>query len=335
MGVNYLHPYVCPPCDPKREKRFRRWKKGTLNICRILYLSVVFHLCSLVVCISEASAEVEGSNRKPSIADLDNIFGPEEAPPAGEDRDDAWVCFSEESADRLQTQESAAPPPLPTSPPPPESPAPPLPTSPLSADQPGPPLPTSPPPKEEALPPLPSSPPPSEEPAAPPVPSGPHTPEDQNPPTLSTPPASTPPKQSVTPPTSSPPSIQSPTNASAPPAPKARTPPALTPPANGPGTDPLPPPPVSQEGQSKVNEPNQPKDGGGENVTSPSDSKQSSRSAHPPPPPPTYRATVSSPTPGADGTSSGEFWKSHFKFPRLFLLFQSFVSCPFLCINVK
>ncbi|XP_029683859.1 SH3-containing GRB2-like protein 3-interacting protein 1 isoform X3 [Takifugu rubripes] len=254
---------------------------------------------------AEASAEAEGSNRKPSIADLDNIFGPEDAPPAGEDRDDAWVCFSEESADRLQTQESAALPPLPTSPPPPESPAPPLPTSPLSAEQPGPPLPTSPPPKEEALPPLPSSPPPSEEPAAPPVPTGPHTPEDQNPPTLSTPPASTPPKESVTPPTSSPPSIESPTTAPAPPAPKARTPPALTPPANGPGTDPLPPPPVSQEGQSKVTEPNPPKDGGGENVTSPSDSKQSSRSAHPPPPPPTYRATVSSPTPGADGRSSG------------------------------
>uniref|UniRef100_A0A674PJU9 SH3-containing GRB2-like protein 3-interacting protein 1 n=1 Tax=Takifugu rubripes TaxID=31033 RepID=A0A674PJU9_TAKRU len=252
------------------------------------------------------SPVVKGSNRKPSIADLDNIFGPEDAPPAGEDRDDAWVCFSEESADRLQTQESAALPPLPTSPPPPESPAPPLPTSPLSAEQPGPPLPTSPPPKEEALPPLPSSPPPSEEPAAPPVPTGPHTPEDQNPPTLSTPPASTPPKESVTPPTSSPPSIESPTTAPAPPAPKARTPPALTPPANGPGTDPLPPPPVSQEGQSKVTEPNPPKDGGGENVTSPSDSKQSSRSAHPPPPPPTYRATVSSPTPGADGRSSGE-----------------------------
>ncbi|TNM88257.1 hypothetical protein fugu_006478 [Takifugu bimaculatus] len=174
---------------------------------------------------AEASAEAEGSNRKPSIADLDNIFGPEEAPPAGEDRDDAWVCFSEESADRLQTQD--------------------------------------------------------------------------------TPPASTPPKESVTPPTSSPPSIESPTTAPAPPAPKARTPPALTPPANGPGTDPLPPPPVSQEGQSKVTEPNPPKDGGGENVTSPSDSKQSSRSAHPPPPPPTYRATVSSPTPGADGRSSG------------------------------
>lgn len=256
-------------------------------------------LRSLVVCISEA----ESSNRKPSFADLDNIFGPEQAPPAGEDRGDAWVCFSEESPDRLQTQEPA--PPLPTSPPPPESPAPPLSTLPLSPEQPAPPLLTSPPPKEEALPSLHSSTPPSEEPAAPPVSSGPHTPEEQNPPAFSTPSASTPPKELVSPTTSSPPPFESPTTAPAASAPKARTPPALTP-ADGPGTDPLPRPPVSQEGQSKVSDTNQPKESGGENVTSPNDTKQSSRSTPPPPPPPTYRTMVSSPIPGAGGSSSGE-----------------------------
>lgn len=251
----------------------------------------------MVVCISEASSEAGSSNRKPSIADLDNIFGPEQAPPAGEDKGDAWVCFSEESVDRLQTQDPA--PLLPTSPPPSESLAPPLPTSPLSPEQPAPALPTSS-PLKEALPSLQSRPPPSEEPAAPPVSSGPHTPEDQNPPSFSTPSASTPPKELVSPTTSSPPPVKS-----APTAPKARTPPALRP-ADAPGTDPLSPPPVSQEGQSRVSETNQPKESGGENVTSPNDTKQSGRSTPPPPPPPTYRTMASSPVPGAAGSSSGE-----------------------------
>ncbi|CAG11601.1 unnamed protein product, partial [Tetraodon nigroviridis] len=240
--------------------------------------------------------DAETSSRKPSIADLDNIFGPEQAPPAGEDQGDAWVCFSEEAADRLQKQEPA--PPLPTSPPPPESPAQPLPTSPLSPEQPAP-LPTSPPPKEEAPPPPQSSPPPSEEPAAPPVSSGPHTPEDRNPPASSTPSAPTLPKELASPPASSPPPAESPTTA-----PKTRTPPALTP-ADGPAPDPLPPTHVFQEGQAKVSDTNQPKEGRGENVTSPTDTKQSSRTTPPPPPPPAYRTMVSSPIPGAGGTSSG------------------------------
>uniref|UniRef100_A0A667YPA5 SH3-containing GRB2-like protein 3-interacting protein 1 n=1 Tax=Myripristis murdjan TaxID=586833 RepID=A0A667YPA5_9TELE len=60
---------------------------------------------SLMVCVSEVTTEAEDSTRKPSIADLDNIFGPEEATAAREDEDDKWVCFSLN-------------PPLPTSPPP-------------------------------------------------------------------------------------------------------------------------------------------------------------------------------------------------------------------------
>lgn len=257
----------------------------------VLACCVKLRLRSLLVCTSEG----ENSNRKPSIADLDNIFGPEQAAPAGEEKGDTWVCFSEEAADRLQTQEPA--PPLPTSPPPPESPAPTSPTSPLSLGQPAPPLPTSPPPKEEALPSLQSVSLPSELPTTPPVSSGSHTPEDQNPPTFSNPSASTPPQELVSPTTSSPPPDESPATA-----PKASTPPALIP-AEGPATEPVPPPPVSQEGQSKVSETNQPKESGSENVTSPNDTKQSSRSTPPPPPPPTY---VSSPIPGAGGTSSGE-----------------------------
>ncbi|XP_035509469.1 SH3-containing GRB2-like protein 3-interacting protein 1 isoform X2 [Morone saxatilis] len=262
---------------------------------------------AVLVCVSEVSTEVDGSTRKPSIADLDNIFGPEQAPPAGEDTGETWVCFSEESAARPPLPEESAPP-LPASPPPPESPAPPLPTSPPPPEDPAPPLPTSPPPKEEPVPPLPTSPPPSEEPAAPPVHSGPPTPEDRNPLTLATSPPPAPPKELASPPASSPPPLDSPASIPPAPAPKARTPPAVTPPAEEPAASPVPPPLVlSQEEQSKNTDAPQPKEDGGETVTSPNDASQGSRSTPPPPPPPTYRAVVSSPGPtsGAGGTNSG------------------------------
>uniref|UniRef100_A0A8C4ITD9 SH3GL interacting endocytic adaptor 1a n=1 Tax=Dicentrarchus labrax TaxID=13489 RepID=A0A8C4ITD9_DICLA len=251
---------------------------------------------------AEVSTEVDGSTRKPSIADLDNIFGPEQAPPAGEDTGETWVCFSEESAARPPLPEEPAPP-LPASPPPPESPAPPLPTSPPPPEDPAPPLPTSPPPKEEPVPPLPTSPPPSEEPAAPPVHSGPPTPEDRNPLTLATSPPPAPPKELASPPASSPPPLDSPASIPPAPAPKARTPPAEEPAAS-----PVPPPLVlSQEEQSKNTDAPQLKEDGGETVPSPHDASQGSRSTPPPPPPPTYRAVVSSPGPtsGAGGTNSG------------------------------
>ncbi|TMS19897.1 hypothetical protein E3U43_006390 [Larimichthys crocea] len=250
----------------------------------------------------EGSTEAD-STRKPSIADLDNIFGPEEVPPAGEDTSDTWVCFSEEPAARPPLPEETAPP-LPASPP--ESPAPPLPTSPPPPDDPvPPPLPTSPPPKEEPVPPLPTSPPPSEESAAAPAPSGPTTPEDRSPLTLAT---SPPPKELASPPASSPPPADLPSSIPPAPAPKARTPPAATPPSEEPATRPVPPPLVlSQEEQSKNTDTTQPKEDGGEIVTSPNDGSQGSRSTPPPPPPPTYRAVVSSPGPtsGAGGTNSG------------------------------
>ncbi|XP_035996817.1 SH3-containing GRB2-like protein 3-interacting protein 1 isoform X12 [Fundulus heteroclitus] len=260
-----------------------------------------------------APAEANGSSRKPSIADLDNIFGPEAAPPAGEDTDDKWVCFSEHSPAGQPAPKEPAPhtpssppeepaPPPPASPPPPESPAPPLPPTSL------PPLPISLSPKEDSPPPLPTSPPPSEEPAPPPVRSGPSTPEDQNPPAVATsPPAS---KEHTSPPASSPPPLSSPPSVPPVPAPKEATPAAVTPPSEEPAACPVPPPLVlAQEDQSKNTNTSHPKEEGGEMVTSPKDAIPGSRSTPPPPPPPppTYRAVVSSPGPttGAAGTNSG------------------------------
>ncbi|TKS74277.1 SH3-containing GRB2-like protein 3-interacting protein 1 [Collichthys lucidus] len=292
------------PLSEPESSLTRAFPTGILSLCvNILGTSAntVFDR-SLVVCVSEGSTEAD-STRKPSIADLDNIFGPEEVPPAGEDISDTWVCFSEEPAARPPLPEETAPP-LPA--PLPESPAPPLPTSPPPPDDPvPPPLPTSPPPKEEPVPPLPTSPPPSEESAAAPAPSGPTTPEDRSPLTLAT---SPPPKELASPPTSSPPPADLPCSIPPAPAPKARTPPAVTPPAEEPATRPVPPPLVlSQEEQSKNTDTTQPKEDGGEIVTSPNDGSQGSRSTPPPPPPPTYRAVVSSPGPtsGAGGTNSG------------------------------
>ncbi|XP_056233758.1 SH3-containing GRB2-like protein 3-interacting protein 1 isoform X4 [Seriola aureovittata] len=270
----------------------------------------------------DADASTEADGRKPSIADLDNIFGPEQSPPPGEDTADTWVCFSEESSNRPPLPKDPAPPlpssppppeepapPLPASPPPPESPAPPLPTSPLPPEDPAPPLPASTPPKHDPVPPLPTSPPPSEEPAVPAaVPSGPPTPEDRNPPMLATSPPSAPPKELASPPASSPPPVDPP--ASVPPAsvPKASTPPAVTPPSEESATRSVPPPLVlSQEEQPKNTDATQPKEDIGETVSSPKDASQGSRTTPPPPPPPTYRAVVSSPGPtsGAGGTNSG------------------------------
>ncbi|KAM4575438.1 SH3-containing GRB2-like protein 3-interacting protein 1 isoform 1-T1 [Fundulus diaphanus] len=262
-----------------------------------------------------APAEANGSSRKPSIADLDNIFGPEAAPPAGEDTDDKWVCFSEHSPAGQPAPKEPAPH-TPSSPPPPEKPAPPPAASPPPPESPAPPLPPTslPPlpislsPKDDSPPPLPTSPPPSEEPAPPPARSGPSTPEDQNPPAVATsPPAS---KEHTSPPASSPPPLSSPPSVPPLPAPKEATPAVVTPPSEEPAACPVPPPLVlSQEDQSKNTNTSHPKEEGGEMVTSPKDAIPGSRSTPPPPPPPppTYRAVVSSPGPttGAVGTNSG------------------------------
>ncbi|XP_062250716.1 SH3-containing GRB2-like protein 3-interacting protein 1 isoform X3 [Platichthys flesus] len=272
----------------------------------------------------DAEASTEAGDKKPLTADLDNLFGPEQAAPAGEDSGDTWVCFSEESSKQTPQPKDPTPPlrssppppeepapPLPASPPAPESPAPPLPASPAPPDDPAPPLPTSPPPKLDPVPPLPTAPSPSEEPAAPPVPSGPSTPEDRNPLATATSPPHTPPKELASPPASSPPPLTSPP--SVPPAApasaaKASTPPAGTPPSEEPVMSSVLPPLAlahTEPPRNTVTTP--PKEDAGETVSSPKDAIKGSRTTPPPPPPPTYRAVVSSPGPtsGAGGTNSG------------------------------
>ncbi|XP_034439996.1 SH3-containing GRB2-like protein 3-interacting protein 1 isoform X12 [Hippoglossus hippoglossus] len=269
----------------------------------------------------DAEASTEAGDKKPLTADLDNLFGPEQAAPVGEDTGDTWVCFSEESSNQTPQPKDPTPPlrssppppeepapPLPASPPPPESPAPPLPTSPPPPDDPAPPLPTSPPPKHDPVPPLPTSPSPSEEPAAPPVPSGPSTPEDQNPLARATSPPHAPPKELASPPASSPPPLASPPCVPPASAAKASTPPAGTPPSEEPATLPVLPPLAlahTEPPRNTVTTP--PKEDAGETVSSPKDASKGSRTTPPPPPPPTYRAVVSSPGPtsGAGGTNSG------------------------------
>ncbi|XP_036410626.1 SH3-containing GRB2-like protein 3-interacting protein 1 isoform X2 [Megalops cyprinoides] len=92
--------------------------------------------------------------RKPSIADLDNIFGPVQTPgPGAETAEKEWVSFTDDSPER---------------PPPPQDPAPPLPTVPPPDSPPCvPPEPPPGPPPEEVLesPTSPPPPPPPEEPA--------------------------------------------------------------------------------------------------------------------------------------------------------------------------
>ncbi|XP_038147602.1 SH3-containing GRB2-like protein 3-interacting protein 1 isoform X5 [Cyprinodon tularosa] len=266
--------------------------------------------------IAEAAAADAGStSRKPSIADLDNIFGPEDAPSAGEAGEEKWVCFSEHSPAGPPAPKEPAPQ-MPSSPPPPEEPAPPPPASPPSSESPAPPLPislTSLPsslsPKEDSPPPLPTSPPPSEEPVLPPVRSSPSSPEDKNPPTVASLPSPAS-KEQTSPPASSPPLLSSPVGVPPVPAPKQGTPAVVTPPSEEPTACSVPPPLVlPQEEPPKNTNASHPKEERGEEAaTSPKDASQGSRSTPPPPPPPpTYRAVVSSPGPttGAGGTNSG------------------------------
>ncbi|XP_076026285.1 SH3-containing GRB2-like protein 3-interacting protein 1 isoform X1 [Genypterus blacodes] len=258
---------------------------------------------------TDVSTVAEGSTRKPSIADMDNIFGPAPPASAADEAEDSWVCFSEESSERPPLPKDPAPP-LPSSPPPPEEPAPPLPASPPLPESPAPPLPvspppredlaphlpTSPPPKEESVPPLPTSPPPLEESAAPPVPSVQAACEERPPLEARSPPPA--PEDPTFTPVSSP-------QASAPPLDSAS---AASPTAEELEALAAPPPLVlSQEEQHKSMEAASPKEDGSETVSSPKDGGQGSWSSPPPPPPPTYRAVVASPGPtsGASGTNSG------------------------------
>ncbi|XP_047230746.1 SH3-containing GRB2-like protein 3-interacting protein 1 isoform X2 [Girardinichthys multiradiatus] len=262
---------------------------------------------------AEASVDANGSSRKPSIADLDNIFGPEAAPSAGEDTDDKWVCFSEHSPAGPPAPKEPAPH-IPSAPPPPKEPAPPPPASPPPPETPAPPLTMSPPPlpislspKEDFPLPLPTSTPPSEEPFPAPAHSGPSTPEDRNPLNVATSssPAS---KEHTLPPASFTPPLSSPASVSPVPAPKEGPLELVAPSAKEPTTYSVPPPLVLyQENQSKNTNTSHPKEEGDKTVTSPKDASKGSQSTPPPPPPPTYRAVVSSPGPtsGAGGTNSG------------------------------
>ncbi|XP_036824951.1 SH3-containing GRB2-like protein 3-interacting protein 1 isoform X10 [Oncorhynchus mykiss] len=276
------------------------------------------------------SIKAEGSGRKTSVPNLDNIFGPAEPPAFGEESADKWICFSEE-----ESAASEKPPP-PTSPPPPEDPpAPPVPTSPLPLDDPVPapslsPLPTSPPPQEKPVSPLPTSPPPTDEPV-PPLPTVPPTPKDPTPP-----PSPLPPKDPTPPPTPTPtvvptldltssiapaPLVTSPTSvapvpSAVPSSPKASTPVSPTcPPAPMEAPSRTIPRPLvlaaeeqmSPEAAALPVPPAPPKEDLSETTItlSPKDAGQVSRVAPPPPPPPTYRAVVSSPGPTTGGTGSG------------------------------
>ncbi|XP_055717582.1 SH3-containing GRB2-like protein 3-interacting protein 1 isoform X1 [Salvelinus fontinalis] len=284
---------------------------------------------------AELSVSTEGSERKTSIPNLDNIFGPAEPSAFGEESADKWVCFSEELAasERPPPPKDPAPP-LSTSPAPPEDPpASPVPTSPLPSEDPSPslpPLPTSPPPQEEPFSSLPTSETPTEEPAlrlptVPPVPKDPtppptplppkdHTPHPTPLPTI-VPPLDPPPSIAPVPPIPSPPSV-APVPPAVPSPPKARTPVSPTsPPGHAIVDEPsrtIAPPLVFVEEERKNPEgaappvpPAPSNEGLVETAASPKAVGQVSRAAPPPPPPPTYRAVVSSPGPTTEGMGSG------------------------------
>ncbi|XP_072540332.1 SH3-containing GRB2-like protein 3-interacting protein 1 isoform X3 [Salminus brasiliensis] len=244
------------------------------------------------------------TQHRPSIADLDNIFGPADSPKPTDNAADTWVCFNDETPERPPSPPAEPAPPFPTSPPPPAEPAPPLPKSP--------------PPPEEPLSPLPKSPPPPEEPA-PPLP-----PTESPRESIPSPPAIPPPPKEATP---SPPTVPPPPEEEAPPPPDEPTTPntTLTPPTQaveaGSGSAVTPPstletnartiptPLVFNQEEKTSPEEGHPKEDLSENSASPKEVGQGPRSTPPPPPPPTYRAVVSSPGPvpgaGSGGSGSG------------------------------
>ncbi|CAL8348129.1 unnamed protein product [Gadus morhua 'NCC'] len=289
---------------------------------------------------TEVPSEAEDSIAKPSFADLDNIFGPEEGSSAiGDDTGDQWTkplphqppllfqktqYLPHRTPLLLKTQRHLPPPPL-------------LPWTHhlLRRPQQRPqrkrrhlclrqslhhprgsshlPLP-QPPTQEEPLPPLPCSPPPSEAPdsvSSPPADPAPSSPSPPPPaPREPTPPLATSPH----PPAAPAPLLPSPP-ASCPP--QASDLPRVPAPAPPPVAEALvcsvPPPPSPPGGHQQPQSPEaappelaRDKEG----PISPKDrggASQGSRSTPPPPPPPTYRAVVSSPGPtsGATGTASG------------------------------
>ncbi|XP_058634285.1 SH3-containing GRB2-like protein 3-interacting protein 1 isoform X16 [Onychostoma macrolepis] len=244
------------------------------------------------------------TSQRPSIADLDNIFGPEDSPKPDQDVGDKWVCFNDESPQRPPPPSEGEPaPPLPPSPPPPAEPAPPLPKSPPPSEEPNPPLPKSPPPPAEPAP----SPPSIESPkdSLPPVPP---VPKDTTP----SPPTVPPPPVEEAPPPPKPDDLSHFKTDFSPCAPLIETQSDST---NSPPTTvetserTIPPPLVLNQEDKKSPEETTSKEDPSESSSSPKEIGQGPRSTPPPPPPPTYRAVVSSPGPippaGTSGNESG------------------------------
>ncbi|XP_058634287.1 SH3-containing GRB2-like protein 3-interacting protein 1 isoform X18 [Onychostoma macrolepis] len=240
------------------------------------------------------------TSQRPSIADLDNIFGPEDSPKPDQDVGDKWVCFNDESPQRPPPPSEGEPaPPLPPSPPPPAEPAPPLPKSPPPSEEPNPPLPKSPPPPAEPAP----SPPSIESPkdSLPPVPP---VPKDTTP----SPPTVPPPPVEEAPPPPKPDDLSHFKTDFSPCAPLIETQSDST---NSPPTTvetserTIPPPLVLNQEDKKSPEETTSKEDPSESSSSPKEIGQGPRSTPPPPPPPTYRAVVSSPGPIPPAGTSG------------------------------
>ncbi|XP_053088118.1 SH3-containing GRB2-like protein 3-interacting protein 1 isoform X7 [Pangasianodon hypophthalmus] len=219
---------------------------------------------------SAVKAEDTSANtNKPSIADLDNIFGPADSPKPADSAADKWVCFNDESPQRPPLPEEPAPP-LPKSPPPPEEPAPPLPP-------PEPPRNTTPSPPAPIL-----------------------SPKEPSPPKVPLPP------DEVAPPPPDEP-LQPNAESTQPfPDTEARSGSAKTPPSALEINARTIPPPLALNPEDKNNpEEGNPKEDPSESSASPKEIDQGPRSTPPPPPPPTYRAVVSSPGPTPAITSGG------------------------------
>ncbi|XP_051563144.1 SH3-containing GRB2-like protein 3-interacting protein 1 isoform X16 [Myxocyprinus asiaticus] len=259
---------------------------------------------------TDVQNEEDGSRQslqRTSIADLDNIFGPADSPKPGQDAEDKWVCFSDESLERPPPSEHETPPPLLSSPPHPAEPAPPLPKSPPPQEEPNSPLLKSPPSQTEPAPSLPSSEPPRESPPPPPT-VLPH-PKDTTP----------------APPTVPPPPVEEAPSLPAPDDPSHSTTDLslcalLTETqSNSTNSQPstletsackMPPTLLLNQVEKKNPEEIPSKEDPSERSTSPKEISQGPRSTPPPPPPPpTYRAVVSSlgpiPLTGTGGNESG------------------------------
>lgn len=224
---------------------------------------------------TEVKAEDTPVNiHKPSITDLDNIFGPADSPKPEDSAEDQWVCFNDESPQRPPSPKEPAPP-LPKSPPPPEEPAPPLPS-------PEPPRNTTPSPPAPVL-----------------------SPKDPFPPKVPLPPdevAPASPDESFQPIAES----TQPISDSEPKSVLAKTPPG----ALEINTHTIPPSLARNQEDTNNSEEGNAKEDPSESSSSPKEADQGTTSTPPPPPPPTYKAVVSSPgsTPAvtSGGSGSGE-----------------------------